>query len=104
MKNLKCILISKIPSKLLEKINNFKSYQINEKTNCATRKSSEMALEILTSNLENLIGGSADLTGSNNTKTKELNPITKNDFSGRYIYYGVREHAMARYHEWFSIT
>ena len=84
-----------ISSDLLEKINNFKHHHFNEKTNCATRKASELSLEILVPHLENLIGGSADLTGSNNTKTKESKPITKNDFSGRYIYYGVREHAMA---------
>jgi transketolase len=42
-----------------------------------------------------LVGGSADLTGSNNTKTKPMKPVTADDFSGRYIYYGVREHGMA---------
>ena len=73
----------------------FKSYHINEKTNCATRKASELSLEIIATHLDNLIGGSADLTGSNNTKIKEFKPITKDNFSGRYIYYGVREHAMA---------
>jgi transketolase len=94
-KKYKMYFNNKMPSGLLEKINNFKSYHTKSKTNCATRKSSEMALELFTSNIENLIGGSADLTGSNNTKTKNLKPITKKDFSGRYIYYGVREHAMA---------
>ena len=85
----------KISSDLLEKINDFKSHHFIEKTNCASRKASELSLEIFVPYLENLIGGSADLTGSNNTKTKELKPITKDDFSGSYIYYGVREHAMA---------
>ena len=42
-----------------------------------------------------MIGGSADLTGSNNTKTKALAPVTRDDFAGRYVYYGVREHGMA---------
>jgi transketolase len=41
------------------------------------------------------IGGSADLTGSNNTKTAQTNPVTPDDFSGRYIHYGIREHGMA---------
>ena len=59
----------------------------------ATRKSSEMFLEIV-SKLPNLIGGSADLAGSNNTKTKNHKIIKPNDFSGNYIHYGVREHAM----------
>ena len=85
----------KTSSELLEQIEKFKLHHLNEKTSCATRKSSQMALEIITPIIENLIGGSADLTGSNNTKTKALDPINKNDFSGRYIYYGVREHAMA---------
>jgi transketolase len=59
----------------------------------ATRKCSEKFLEIV-SKLPNLIGGSADLAGSNNTKTKNHRIIKPNDFSGNYIHYGVREHAM----------
>ena len=59
----------------------------------ATRKSSEKFLEIACK-LPNLIGGSADLAGSNNTKTKNHKIIKSNDFSGNYIHYGVREHAM----------
>ncbi len=61
----------------------------------ASRKSSEMALEALTVALPEMIGGSADLTGSNNTKTKATNPLTKNDYSGRYLYYGIREFGMS---------
>ena len=59
----------------------------------ATRKCSEKFLEII-SKLPSLIGGSADLTGSNNTKTKEHKIIKPGNFSGNYIHYGVREHAM----------
>ena len=59
----------------------------------ATRKCSEKFLEIV-AKLPNLIGGSADLAGSNNTKTKNHKIIKPNDFSGNYIHYGVREHAM----------
>jgi len=59
----------------------------------ATRKSSEMFLNII-SKIPNLIGGSADLAGSNNTKTKEHKIIKPGNFSGNYIHYGVREHAM----------
>ena len=59
----------------------------------ATRKSSEMFLNII-NKLPNLIGGSADLAGSNNTKTKEHKIIKPGNFSGNYIHYGVREHAM----------
>ncbi len=61
----------------------------------ATRQSSQGVLEALTAALPNLIGGSADLTGSNGTKTKAAKPIKPGDFSGTYIHYGVREHAMA---------
>jgi transketolase len=61
----------------------------------ASRKASEMALGPLTEQLPQLIGGSADLTGSNNTKTAATKPLTKDDYSGRYIYYGIREFGMA---------
>ncbi|ANY20546.1 Transketolase 1 [Tsuneonella dongtanensis] len=61
----------------------------------ATRKASEMALEVLTAAIPSMIGGSADLTGSNNTKTKATLPLTAQDYSGRYLYYGIREFGMA---------
>ena len=61
----------------------------------ATRKASEMALGVLTEAEPALIGGSADLTGSNNTKTPATKPLTAKDYSGRYVYYGIREFGMA---------
>jgi transketolase len=61
----------------------------------ATRKASEMALEALIPALPELIGGSADLTGSNNTRIAGMRPISAGDFSGRFVHYGVREHAMS---------
>ncbi len=61
----------------------------------ASRKASEMALEAINAALPETIGGSADLTGSNNTKTSQTGPISAEDFSGRYIHYGIREHGMA---------
>ncbi len=61
----------------------------------ATRKASEMALEAMTAVIPAMIGGSADLTGSNNTKTKSTPPLTADDYAGRYIYYGIREFGMA---------
>ncbi len=76
--------------KLIEKKKN--EYLKNLKP-LATRKTSEMFLEIVTK-LPNLIGGSADLAGSNNTKTKSHKIIKPNNFLGNYIHYGVREHAM----------
>ena len=61
----------------------------------ATRKASEMVLEALTAAIPELVGGSADLTGSNNTKTRSTGPLTRDNYAGRYIYYGIREFGMA---------
>ena len=61
----------------------------------ATRKASEMALEAINAAIPATIGGSADLTGSNNTKTKNIEPLTPENYGGRYIYYGIREFGMA---------
>jgi transketolase len=61
----------------------------------ATRKASEMALEAINQACPWTIGGSADLTGSNNTKTKALQPLTQDNYAGRYIYFGIREFGMA---------
>ena len=61
----------------------------------ATRTACEFALESLIPALPEMIGGSADLTGSNNTRTKSMKAISAADFSGRFIHYGVREHGMA---------
>jgi len=61
----------------------------------ATRKASEIALDAITVAVPELILGSADLTPSNNTKTKNLKEISPGDFAGRYIHYGIREHGMA---------
>jgi len=82
--------------------NNFTKILNNEKKNAtkelkslATRKSSELTLIALTSVNNNLIGGSADLAGSNNTKTKHHKIVKPGDFNSDYIHYGVREHAMS---------
>ena len=61
----------------------------------ATRKASELVLDVVTPIAPGMIGGSADLTGSNNTKTKALQPFTRDSYDGRYIYYGIREFGMA---------
>ena len=61
----------------------------------ATRAASELALEALVEAVPEMIGGSADLTGSNNTRTKSMKAMTEADFSGRFIHYGIREHGMA---------
>jgi transketolase len=61
----------------------------------ATRKASEMALDVLTAAIPAMVGGSADLTGSNLTQTKSTKHFSKNDYSGRYVSYGIREFGMA---------
>lgn len=84
-----------LPASLDTTIADFKRQLSEEKPGWATRVASQKTLEVVNPALPTMIGGSADLTGSNNTKTAELEPITAQDFSGRYIYYGVREHGMA---------
>ena len=87
---------SDIKNKNLNKaIIDFKNKHFKENTVCATRKASELSLNLISDHLSNLIGGSADLTGSNNTKSKEMQVINADDFRGSYIHYGIREHAMA---------
>ena len=82
-----------IPLNIIEEIDEFKKNYVKTLEPMATRKSSEKFLEIA-SKLTNLIGGSADLAGSNNTKTKNHKIIKPGNFDGNYIHYGVREHAM----------
>jgi transketolase len=68
---------------------------VDEKPVMASREASQAALEVLTQSAPNIIGGSADLTDSNKTQTAATEPLAAGDFAGRYIHYGVREHAMA---------
>ncbi len=88
---IKSINISKIVSKIIkkEKQNYIKSLEV-----MATRKSSQKILNSLTKKIPELIGGSADLSGSNNTKSDSHKIIKPGNFNGNYIHYGVREHAM----------
>ena len=76
-------------------IQDLKEKYSNESPKLATRQSSQQVLEIINPIIEEMIGGSADLTPSNNTKTKDINPISKGNFNGRFIHYGIREHGMA---------
>ena len=84
-----------ISEELDKEINEIKKVFSDEKPGWATRKSSQEVLETINKVLPNTIGGSADLTGSNNTKTKNINIIDSNNFTGRFIHYGIREHGMA---------
>ena len=84
-----------LPNGWSDALNTFKETQITSGEAVATRKASESVLEIVNREIPNTVGGSADLTGSNNTKTKNMVAVTATNFGGNYIYYGVREHAMA---------
>jgi len=76
-------------------LNAFKKKISAEKPAMATRKASEAVLEVVNADIDQTIGGSADLTGSNNTRTKTMKAIAAGDYSGRFIHYGIREHGMA---------
>ena len=71
-----------------------KTQLIADKPKVTTRKASELALKVVNDALQHSVGGSADLTGSNLTRTKGQKSVTKDDFSGSYIHYGVREFGM----------
>jgi transketolase len=83
------------PQKLTAAVKALKKKITEEKPKIATRTSSEMTLAVLNPLLGETVGGSADLTGSNNTKTADLGVFTPEDRKGRYVYYGIREHGMA---------
>jgi len=85
----------RIHQELKEQIITFKELYEKDETTYATRKASEKSLELLNNHIQNFLGGSADLTGSNNTKTKEMSTFNSENYKGSYVYYGVREHAMA---------
>ncbi|MBO6492828.1 MAG: transketolase [Pelagibacteraceae bacterium] len=89
------LINGKLPKNLDKIIEKEKRKFFDSKPTLASRKSSASVLEAITNNLPELIGGSADLSGSNNTKTKHSKIIKPSNFKGNYIHYGVREHAMA---------
>ncbi len=92
----KNILFDKTFSNKFEKLfETVKKNIVNTTDPMATRKSSEKILSFLVEKIDTLIGGSADLSGSNNTKTKIHKVIEPGNFNGNYIHYGVREHAMS---------
>ena len=76
-------------------IREYKQALAAEPKKVATRKASEMALDVVNAAVPETIGGSADLTGSNNTRTKALDILSAENYAGRYLHYGIREHAMA---------
>ena len=84
-----------LPKDLKKILNKFKKNSINNPISTATRQSSEMVINAIAPHMPELLGGSADLTGSNNTKGSKMLPLDKSNHSGKYIYYGIREHGMA---------
>jgi transketolase len=82
-------------SRLAATVRDLKQKLATSPQEVATRRASEIALENLVPALPELLGGSADLTGSNNTRPKDMTVLSASDYSGRFIHYGVREHGMA---------
>ena len=93
-KDFERLMRAELPAGWTDALQTLKKKIAETKPNEATRKSSENTLEALVPVIPELLGGSADLTGSNLTKTKTMKPVSASDYSGNYVYYGVREHAM----------
>ncbi len=89
------MLAGKLPKGFEEAVVSYKAKLLQDKPTLATRVSSQNALDMLAAAVPELVGGSADLTGSNNTKAKSQTPLSASQYGGRYVYWGVREHAMA---------
>ncbi len=85
----------RLPAGVDEAVNAHKKAVSEANKSDATRKWSGAALEVLTGIIPEMIGGSADLTGSNNTRTSHTSALNSSDWAGRYMHYGVREHGMA---------
>jgi transketolase len=94
VKDFEDTLAGHMPASLHDALAAFKTKAIAEKPSIATRKASEGVLEIVNVQTKLTIGGSADLTPSNNTKTKGFADIRPEDYNGRYVHYGIREHGM----------
>lgn len=86
---------AKLSASLAQNLKKFRTEHIEGATKVATRKASQMVLEVINGSTDLTVGGSADLTGSNLTKTSQTEAIMAGDFKGRYIHYGIREHVMA---------
>lgn len=84
-----------LPTGLSKAISDYKKKLATDQPKVATRVASQMALEVINKVLPETIGGSADLTGSNNTLTKGMEDITAANYGGRYMRWGIREHGMA---------
>ena len=94
-RNFERVMAGEIPKRLSATVKAFKKQMSESVPKLATRAASENALEVLNPVLSETVGGSADLTGSNNTKTSDLGVFDVDNRGGRYVYWGVREHGMA---------
>ncbi len=88
------VIKNKLPQNWDKELNELKQKSIEEKTKVATRKASQMCLETIVPNIPQIVGGSADLAASNLTLTGASKTVTKEDYNGNNIMYGIREHAM----------
>ncbi|RCS24473.1 transketolase [Phyllobacterium salinisoli] len=91
----KSAVAKELPETLFEELDAFRREHLEKATKVATRKASEMVLGVINKATALTVGGSADLTHSNLTLTSGMGSISARDFSGRYVHYGIREHAMA---------
>ncbi len=89
------VIAGKLPLNWDKDLNALAEKSIAEKTKVATRKASQMCLEAIVPNIPQIVGGSADLAASNLTFVNGMKTITKEDYSGNNLMYGIREHAMA---------
>jgi len=89
------VMAGKLPESFHEAVAALRADIAANKPKLATRQSSQKALEALVPAVPELIGGSADLTGSNLTLVKGMGGVAADNFAGRYVYYGIREHGMA---------
>jgi len=88
-------LAGDLPASIIDAMADYRRQLAEDKPQLATRAASGKALEVINAEVPEMVGGSADLTGSNNTLTADLGFVAPDDYAGRYINYGVREHAMA---------
>jgi transketolase len=89
------VFAREVPARLSARIRALKKQVSEEAPKVATRKSSEMVLEVVNPIMPETIGGSADLSGSNNTRSGDMTVFDVDNRKGRYIHYGIREHGMA---------
>lgn len=94
-KSFDAAISGELPATLARKLSAFRKEHVEKETKVATRKASEMVLEVINGATKLTVGGSADLTGSNLTQTSDMVPVSPGKYKGRYVHYGIREHGMS---------